>query len=263
MRLFHAPYPYGFLRGALRVAQEDGWGAFLLRIGEHLRLNVSRYFDGTTTSVSYTAAKYLYLLIAGVLVVRGLRSGRRLAVAAGLVVVTQWLALCLFYDAFNWRDLRTLGPFLLLGGLTLVECWPGRPALGFLLVAGTVWLGGIGQHAVPMIDEHQQAALDLSRDNQQAADLAVLAEVIPGSNPVTVLLPRNYLSDPPALLSLPVRSAGGAPIRYTINRRGAIHDRHGHIAVDYALLPPGVPLAGSIEVLNTPSFRLVHLPPLD
>lgn len=261
MPLFYAPYPFGFLPNALKAVAVEGWGGFAWRVAENVALNLRRYFGiSGSPSVAYFAAKYLFAIATAWVLIRGFRTNHRLAIVVGLMAAFQWLALCFFYDAFNWREQRMLAPLGLIVCLAIVHGWPGRPTTVLLAASLLIWIGGVFRNAIPMIDEHRMAAIELANNPSEALDVARIADAIECDSPTTVLLPFGSFSRPAFILGLPVRSRLGFPIRYTMNLDGDEFARFGKIAVGYAVVPPTSPKPTGKKEWQNASFTLVEFP---
>ncbi len=263
--LVSAPNPHWPLSRATRALAAGRLAEPLALLAGNLATNVQRYFGAGAAPAFYVVMKYVVVLLGGAALVQALRRGDRLLLAACLVLGAHLALLLLLYDAHSWREHRHLAPAFYALVIALVVSGERLLCAALYLVELALLPGVYGYATGRIVAERRWVAEQWVAHEEQLAMLGRIAHVVPddGERPVTILhakeLYRNLSLVP---LALPVRSAGGRPIRYTGNL-GATPDwqRFGRIPIDYVLAPAEAkPRPGWVPVLADPNVVLYRVP---
>jgi len=252
--LFHASYPYGFL-ATLRPALQQGevLRAVGLVIG-NFWTNMLTYFfrpqpfgvapgmsagvlSASQIGVAYLGTKYLLAAVVGACLWFGLRRGDRLALAAGVIGLITFLSLFLLYDAYEWREHRSLAPVFYVSAFALASRLRVRTIMTAVLL---MLFAPLLSYAATGIIPARRAKAERFRASWVTVEaFDQLRYRIQERRTTTVLVSRGFarLSDI-YVLALPLSNAAGYPIRYTFNLLGEedLEVRNEEF-VDYLLVP--------------------------
>jgi hypothetical protein len=117
IKLFHAPYPFGFLQQLSVYMHEHTLLKSLDLIYSYFLSNLDRYFLSVTYDdikfVFYYKYFFIIILFAGFYYSH--KSKERSILAASLIYFAVIFALLALYDAYDWREVRMLtAPFVIL-----------------------------------------------------------------------------------------------------------------------------------------------------
>ncbi len=254
--LFLAAYPYGFMVKAAAVLQEGQVFRFIWLLLRNFGANIAKFFfdapfwpapgvseaavDGSRITISYFLSKYLLVGLSAFCLWVGFRKKDRFALAAGLVASVTILMVLVFYDAFDWREHRSLAAmFMLLLIPAAAYRGIGRvvPLLLLLLFPQVV---NFTSNCI--ISVHRRVAVEYDRNPEVVRAFDNLRWQITESRLTTVLYSRDFWQMAGINhLAMPLTNAGGYPIRYTVNLRGGpdlAMKKPGF--VDYILVPETV-----------------------
>ena len=268
---FQAVFPDTFLGRAFAVLRTQGTSAFIDLGISHFAENLRAYFGWRSSeSLGYVAHKYWMVSLFVGSVWFGIAKSSRPVLAAGVLGMVTWLAVCGMYDVFDWREQRVLAPCALIASLALANCAGSR--LVFAVVAGSFlfWITALLTMVPVSIRDHQAAASGFLRQTEKVRSFQSIGSVVPSDGEVVVLMPPSIVNDPVAILALPLRGSAGQQIRYTANIFASdpqqLYARHGRFPVDYALVPgkssEGIVEREGVPVLEGEFFRLLKLPPI-
>ena len=189
----------------------------------------------------------------------GIRKRDRFALAVGILTAVNVLVLFLLYDSRNWIEHRLLAPVFLM----MVIALAGRKQLLLLVpvLLLVLWPATANYTLNVMIAPHRYVGLKYERNQEIVREFQNVGNQIPDRRMTTVLGSR-FLHSPGdiSLMSLPLRSARGYPIRYTFNLDP---DEDPHVDdltlhnpgfVDYILIPDT--LGGPLDDLQYVKLRL-------
>ncbi|MBN2537059.1 hypothetical protein JXB37_02140 [candidate division WOR-3 bacterium] len=252
--LFHASYPYGFLASLRPVLQQgDVLRAAGLLAGNFWSNLVTYFFRAAPFStppgvsavtvansqvaVAYLGTKYLLAVLVGACCWFGVRRGDRFALAAGVIGLITFLSLFLLYDAYEWRDQRSLAPVFFLAAFALAHRARFRAATTAVLLM--LFAPLVSYAATGVIPARRVLARKYRASRETVTALDRLRYQITERRTTTVLLSRFFARwNDIYLLSLPFANSSGYPIRYTINLLGEedleVRDEE---FVDYLLVP--------------------------
>jgi hypothetical protein len=147
----------------------------------------------------------------------------RFASAVGIIAVANLALLVVFYDAYDWRELRTLAPVFLMMLLPLVNYRRVRVGLPVVLLA--VFLPAIFFTGRVIVPQRRAVAAKYRDTPGMVQAFREIGSRIDKERMTTVLASRDLykVRDIP-LLALPVSNDGGFPIRYTFNIRKYEYD---------------------------------------
>jgi hypothetical protein len=271
-----APYPYGFLRDVAVALQARNIVSFASLVAGNFLTNVGYFLFKTGPdwpmpgvspgvvaaahiSAGYLLLKYGLVFLCAMCFRVGIRGRDRFALAVGILTAVNLLVLLALYDSRNWIEHRLLAPMFLMMVLALA----GRKQLMLLMsvVLLMLWPATVSYTSNVMIPPHRRVAFKYERSRELVQEFHDIKYEIPDLRLTTVLLSRFlYVPADIPLMSLPLRSAQGYPIRYTFNLNP---DEDQHVDdltlhkpgfVDYVLVPDTI--VGPLEDLDYVKLRL-------
>jgi hypothetical protein len=271
-----APYPYGFLRDATAALQARDIAGFASLVAGNFLTNIGYFLfkagpdwpmpgvspgvvAAAHISAGYLLLKYLLVLMCAMCFWVGIRERNRFALAVGILTAVNLLVLLVLYDSRNWIEHRLLAPAFLMMVLALA----GRKRLMLLapVMLLMLWPATVSYTTSVMIPPHRRVAFKYERSRELVQEFQDIKYEISDLRLTTVLLSRFlYVPADIPLMSLPLRSAQGYPIRYTFNLNPdedqEVDDLTLHKPgfVDYVLVPDT--LAGPAEDLEYVKLRL-------
>lgn len=256
-KLTHAPFETGFIPALFKLFTQGDWLEAIRYFFSHLGKNLYQYFRYIYTPY-YFIMKYLIVFGGIWLIWQGKRKRDQVLVAGGLIAFTNWLVVMVWYDAFEWRDIRVLASVYGLGMLLLVFRQQFRVAylclvlhLGFMPF---LWQDSYSQHL-----ERADLVAQFSTDEQLKSAIAELQQQITQDES------HIYISDeffkPGNILPthLPVVGNAAQRLVYSIQFDEAfIENRRGN----YFLILPEMRCSAGHIVMKNEYFQLIRLAPL-
>jgi len=215
-RLFSALYPYGFLAELSRTLEVGDWRGVSAAFLAHLGTNLGAFFTNRAGQPAfYVAGKFTLLGLALAMAFLGSVKRDRLARAASLICLTNFLLLFFLYDAYDWKELRTLAPLYCL--CTLVLTLRGSRVLTLALLAVSIaFLPSAAGTARSWIQEKKDVAAAYAAAEDLRSSFGSIASMVGAEERPLVLVSLAFLQDSsPLLLCLPVQSDLGRTLRYT------------------------------------------------
>jgi len=262
MHWFCAPYPLRnwFFQDALVIAQHEGLAGLIPAAWQRFSFNAWNYLVKYKIGFADFWIKYVYLAVLGLLVVVAWRARVRMAAAAALTGLTNLLVLWGAFDAIYWTDHRMLCASFVFMLITLAvygAAWMRVIVCGALLVVLPDTMRVTRRH----IAERQRIGRLTEQWHERVRACERIAEVITNHSMTTVLVSSKLYQHYDVIIpALPVRSAAGFPIRYTVNLFH--HDdlaRFGLLDVQYVMAAE--PLTDGVYQLAyaTPHFFLYRV----
>lgn len=245
--LMQAVFPDAFLPRAVSVLRAQGGAAFVKVMVGHLQQNLEAYFSQRTGgNWAYLAHKYwMFTLFLGC-VWGGWKARLRPVLAAGVLGIVTWTAVCVLYDVFDWREQRVLAPCALVAALTAGAVAPWRYAVAVAGVTITFGAAAFLTTVPDCIRQHQAAATSYQLQHEKVRAFEALGDYLPESRENVILVPPAVVNDTVAVLSLPLRGPRSQQIRYTSNyfAKDAQEQfkRRGLLPIEYAVVVRTGPL---------------------
>jgi len=254
--LFLAPFPYGFLPHAMGVLGSGKLLSFFGLVAGNFGTNVGRYFASPAPfnvppgadnaavfsaqiNLAYAAAKYLLFTLTVTCIVVGFMRRDRLALGVGLVALVTFGLLFTAYDAFDWREQRTLGPLIVLLAIAMIPHRRVATVVAVILLALFPQVVSFTQNVV--IARHRAVATKYRDSPGYVEQCRGIGNMLHDRKLTTVLVTRRLWPDGDiSFLSFPTTNAEGFPLRYTYNMVGEDLALHKPGFVDYVLtVEPG------------------------
>jgi len=239
-----APFPENWLAGAIEQGRRGGWPAFASLVGRHFADNAAAYFGaGGGISAAYVASRYwMFLLFVGALGLGG-KLRRPSMLAAGLLGILTWLAVCAVYDVVNWREQRVLAPCALTCALTIVASASRPIAATVASVSAVFWIVAVTQFVPGTIREHKGVASAWRESGSRIDRVRQMALAFPAGEESVVLVPPEFhRGDAVGVLATPLAGPESRRIRYTANHNAPspaeAYVRHGRMPVRFAIAHP-------------------------
>ena len=117
IKLFHAPFPFGFFQDLSEYLQDHSFVDALYKVYQYFLTNLDRYFVSETYEGVEFVFYYKYLFVALLLysLYISYRTREKTILAGTLIAAAIFFALLTLYDAYGWREVRMLTvPFMIL-----------------------------------------------------------------------------------------------------------------------------------------------------
>lgn len=117
IKLFHAPFPFGFFQDLSEYLQKNSLADTINKVYQYFLTNMDRYFLSETYEGVEFVFYYKYLFVALLLysLYISYRTREKTILAGTLIAAAVFFALLVLYDAYGWREVRMLTvPFMIL-----------------------------------------------------------------------------------------------------------------------------------------------------
>ena len=117
IKLFHAPFPFGFFQDLSEYLQKNSLADSINKVYQYFLTNIDRYFLSETYEGVEFVFYYKYLFVALLLysLYISYRTREKTILAGSLIAAAIFFALLTLYDAYGWREVRMLSvPFMIL-----------------------------------------------------------------------------------------------------------------------------------------------------
>jgi len=157
----------------------------------------------------------------------------------GLVALVTFGLLFTAYDAFDWREQRTLGPLIVLLAIAMIPHRRVATVVAVILLALFPQVVSFTQNVV--IARHRAVATKYRDSPGYVEQCRGIGNMLHDRKLTTVLVTRRLWPDGDiSFLSFPTTNAEGFPLRYTYNMVGEDLALHKPGFVDYVLtVEPG------------------------
>jgi len=215
MYLFYAPYPAGFIHTLFQTPHNIWTTALMTHTINNFDLYMHRY-----TALFYFLTKMLFLLLLGCGLFFGWYKNKKFLLAISMIALCYFVFLILFYDAYSWRELRTLGVVycaLLLAFALEKEYFI---LILMLTIQSTTFLQVLSHYRDNRIDIYQK----LTKTEKKEAPLIQIIQSLPThQDNILITFDKKYfgfwggLNFNELLLHLPLITKEGTSIRYSIS----------------------------------------------
>lgn len=230
-----APFPSGLMFHTVQPAHGSGPLSALQQIvangTENMRLffmapaslaqgrfkSLGPYFFNSHGLNYYYLTKIVYLFLILFFVVHGAVWRDRLSLGLAAAGLGAFALMILLYDASQYRESPLAALYVI--GAVVLAARQFRVTTGLLIVLMLVMFPPVLRRTSTDIEQRNAASRRLATMRPMAEALALVGREIAPARPVTVYVSGAIGSEKSlfALTSLPVRSAKGFPIRYSIN----------------------------------------------
>ena len=219
IKLFHAPYPFGFFQQLSSVLQNESLGQGLSLVYHYFLKNIDNYFLAERYEEVRFVFYFKYLFVALLLYAFycSLRYRTRVILAATLIAFTVFFALLTLYDTYDWREVRMLtAPFMILMVVLILErrYLPVFAVIAFQLITLPMTL-----HSQERINDRRAAMGALVEEYRPMYDsfleLGNYVGSIDKKRVLILLTPKLFsLDSSPIFYQLPLH-LGGKDIQYS------------------------------------------------
>ncbi|OJV33050.1 MAG: hypothetical protein BGO29_14495 [Bacteroidales bacterium 36-12] len=212
----------------------------------HFVKNVINYFFSKQNGIVYIFMKFSTAGAVMFFTILALKYKSKLNIALALIGLTNFLLLFILYDAFDWREIRTMSPlfyFYILFIVLEVECFIKYINVFVLIVIFALNIKTSKQWIA------ERNIIDLSIVNKERMAYNEISKVIP-NNKVILLdyIPKDYTWE---LLNLPLQNINNHQIRYIIKYYDV-----GKTHYDYILKRPTIDTT-SKKIIDNEYYVLV------
>jgi hypothetical protein len=223
MRLIYAPYPLGFLASLVTTFTESGLIKAIELIASNFTYNIKSYLSPLhDPDWFYTYSKYVLLVI---LVLFYSWAGKRIKRsydALFSIILVNIFLIFLVYDAWDYREIRTLAPLLVASfGMILFH---KKYTVAFIFLAVQCMFATVLYDYVEKnIEQRIAQKVAYEESVKLRVAFAEIAQKVTGTDKITVLLSGSFTGDYKLYqLCLPFISFNNIPIRYSINYRDGL-----------------------------------------
>lgn len=254
VKLFIENFPSSF-RVVTQLVGQGRIGEALQSLSAQFVLNVGAYFTGGFSQpYSYYLAKLLIFF--SVVALLGLYHVRKIKIylAAALIGVINFGLLLITYNAWDWREIRSMSPLFFMFAIIIVAKREKYLTLACLILCLSAF-PSVYNLTTNFISEHKKQAVAFTSSAPFFKPPQSMLTLL-DSKPQPLILfgyrPQDYSLD---LLFLPLRTSSGKPVRYAIN---AYNDNLEDQSYDFVLYRSNsVPdWISSFAVLKTNYFAL-------
>lgn len=209
-KYFVEPVP-NYFSSLLDLISSGQFGLATSSLFDHLFQNLSMYFMSFEEPIYYIAMKFLTAGAVVYFIVKAIMKKERLYISLALIGTVNFALLFVLYDAFSWREIRTMSPLFYFLILFIVidqkRLFSNIATIGFMILfimtlpASRGWINDRNQ-ASARFDKSEENAFNEIRDGVDDH-----ATILVG------YLPRDYSWD---VLYLPITNKNNTPIRYII-----------------------------------------------
>ena len=117
IKLFHAPFPFGFFQDLSEYLQKNSLADTINKVYQYFLTNIDRYFLSESYGGVEFVFYYKYLFVALLLysIYSSYRTREKTILSGTLIAAVIFFALLTLYDAYGWREVRMLSvPFMIL-----------------------------------------------------------------------------------------------------------------------------------------------------
>lgn len=224
----------------------------------HFLDNVRSYFAGEfSRPYPYFPTKLVVFCSVVTMAVFYRIKKEKIYLAASLIGVINFALLLITFDAWDWREIRSMAPLFFMFTIIIVSKRHTLTTLACLVFAVSSFPYVHGLTSKTLLEHKQQATAFRSYASLLQPPQQMMALLDTKPHPLILLgyIPLDYTLD---LLLLPLRTPSGKPIRYAIN----YFDEQLNIReYDYFLSRTESPLAGNNlrHVMNAKFFNLYEL----
>lgn len=225
VKFFTEPVP-NYFSSVITLFKNDRLGEGVSSLFNHFYENLYSYFIGEKNNLLYRSIKYLNFSFVAYFLYRAIRYKSRMIIAIALIGLCNFFLLFILYDAFDWREIRTMSPLFYFYIIFIVT--HKRKELSYVLVIVLCLL------FFPTIKMSNQWISERNGVQVEKSKKEAYKEIEKkiGKDKMVLLdyIPRDYSTD---LLDLPLRNVSGFPIRYIIQYY-KVEKKH----YDYTILRP-------------------------
>ncbi|MBW1297141.1 hypothetical protein [Aquimarina litoralis] len=195
----------------------------------HFFKNLRLYFFEDDVTIIYTSIKYINFGLVAYFSFDAIKDRNRLSMAIALIGIINFLLLFFLYDAFAWREIRTLSPLFYFHVIFIVLKLNNIGK--YVLVTGLCCLFFLTLKTSNRVISERNS-VDVQNLNKQKKIYSEIAEKVPDNSTILLAyLPQDFSLD---LLSLPLRNTNNSPIRYIVQYQKVKIGKY-----DYILSRPG------------------------
>ncbi|WP_299246650.1 hypothetical protein [uncultured Aquimarina sp.] len=204
---FTEPVP-NYFSSLVVLLKNNKIGEGLVSLLFHFYDNLNFYFFGKSGDLVYKSMKYLNFGIVTYFSYLAFKNKSRLTIAIALIGTLNFLLLFTIYDAFDWREIRTMSPLFYFYIIFIVSS--SRRITHLLIIILCCLFFPTLKISNQWIQERNNVQIIYDKKDVYKEIGKKIVD-----NKLTLLgyIPRDYSTD---LLDLPLSNISGSPIRYII-----------------------------------------------
>lgn len=245
-RLFTESVP-NYFNSIVTLLDNGQIGDMFVSLFSHFYENIKLYFFNENDDLLYRSIKYINFGTVFYFAFQGIKSKSRLAISLALIGILNFLLLFLLYDAFDWREIRTMSPLFYFYILFIVL--NTNSLIRYLKIGGLCFLFSltIGKTNKRIAERNNHNLQQINKEQNLHKEIA--DKVSDNSVVLVSYIPRDYSYD---LLNLPVQNSNGSPVRYIIQYYNV-----EKVKADYVLSRPKQDRSNSVLIDNE-YYRLIE-----